>query len=188
MQVVGIDITAERLEVAREKYSANNIEYLEGNAEDIPRVSGIDSYDYIFSNFVLPWCRDKEKVFKEVHRVLKKGGKFAFSAGTCADPEDPVSLFASPEYLAAMKETYLEVPLDEYIKYAAALDLETVYTKAGSHEWKFPGSQEYIDYLRMHMHGDFGMSHFNIDAVKQHFGEGEVTISMPFALAIVKKI
>ena len=55
MQVVGIDIDVERLEVAREKYSASNIEYLEGNAQDIPKVGGIKLYDCVFSNFVLHW-------------------------------------------------------------------------------------------------------------------------------------
>ena len=58
-KVVGIDPDTERLQLAKEKYSASNIEYLEGSAENIP---GGD-YGLVFSNHVLHWCNDKNLVF-----------------------------------------------------------------------------------------------------------------------------
>ena len=72
--VVGIDPDEERLKVAREKHIASNLKYLSGIAENIP---GTD-YDLVFSNHVIHWCKDKDLVFKQVHKSLKKGGKFAF--------------------------------------------------------------------------------------------------------------
>ena len=73
-QVVGMDPDTDRLQLAKEKYSAPNLTYQEGKAEDI---SG-GNYDVVFSNFVLHWCEDKDIVFKQVMRSLKEGGKFGF--------------------------------------------------------------------------------------------------------------
>ena len=69
--VVGIDPDEERLKVAREKHTASNLKYLNGIAENIP---GTD-YDLVFSNHVIHWCKDKDLVFKQVHKSLKKGGE-----------------------------------------------------------------------------------------------------------------
>ena len=48
-KLVGIDPDTERLRLAKEMYSASNIEYLERSAEDIPG----GRYDLVFSNHVL---------------------------------------------------------------------------------------------------------------------------------------
>lgn len=192
MQVVGIDPSIERLEVAREKYSASNIEYKEGTAESIPETSGIDSYDYIFSNFVLHWCKNKDQVFKEIYRVLKKGGKFGFMTGTptCTDPAGgwiPAPSVVSSEFLAAAHGRLHKISMDEYTKLASTHKLEIVHTEEMNHKWKFSNVHEYFDSLQMHMHGDFDSSHFNVVAAKRHFGEGELTIVMPFATIVVVK-
>ncbi len=48
----------------RKKYSAENIEYLYGTAENLP---GVDfKFDMVFSNHVLHWCEDKDLVLKQV--------------------------------------------------------------------------------------------------------------------------
>jgi ubiquinone/menaquinone biosynthesis C-methylase UbiE len=62
------------LKIAKEKYSANNIEFLEGAAEEPP----LQNFDVVFSNSVLHWCEDKDKVFKQVAKRLQDGGKFGF--------------------------------------------------------------------------------------------------------------
>ncbi len=50
---------------------------------DIQTLKGIksNSYDIVFSTFALMYIPDLTKCFKEVHRVLKKGGLFVFSLG-----------------------------------------------------------------------------------------------------------
>ena len=63
------------MSLAKKMYTADNLEYYEGKAEDIP---GTD-YDIVFSNYVLHWCMDKDLVFKQVSKCLKKGGKFVFT-------------------------------------------------------------------------------------------------------------
>lgn len=88
-QVVGIDMTAEQLEVAirhrdwqmREfKYSRPNVEFHEGRIEDL-KLCGIasDSLDLVVSNCVINLSTDKRKVFHEIFRVLKNGGELFFS-------------------------------------------------------------------------------------------------------------
>ena len=189
MQAVGIDPSTERLEIARDKYSADNIEYIEASAENIPEITGIDSYDYVFSNFVLHWCKDKDQVFKEVHRVLKKGGKFGFVASVTTEASKkwlPPSA-VSAEYLAAAKERHLAVPMDEYLKCATTHNLEILHSKVDYHEWKFADVHKYIDALFMHMNGEFDKSHFNAEAAQCHFGDGEIVMKAPFAIVIVKK-
>ncbi|MFA4820332.1 MAG: methyltransferase domain-containing protein [Candidatus Aenigmatarchaeota archaeon] len=76
----GIDITQAQLDYARklaekEKVSVTLIK------GDIQTLRGIrsNSYDIVFSSFALQYIADLTKCFKEVHRVLKKGGLFVFS-------------------------------------------------------------------------------------------------------------
>ena len=74
-KVVAIDPDKERLQIAREKYSANNLQYHEKSAEDIPG----DGYDLVFSNHVLHWYKDLDIVFGQVANKLKAGRLFAFN-------------------------------------------------------------------------------------------------------------
>ena len=184
MQVVGIDTNTERLELACEKYSASNIEYVEGSAEDIPSVRNINSYDTIFSNFVLHWCKNKDQIFEGIYRILKKGGKFGFTADTDTDVSKVAFTpeIVSSKFLAASKERLFGVSMDEYRHYATNFEI-----LQGNMEYKFPDVHKYIEALRMHTHGDFDMSHFNVDAAKRHFGEGDITFAVPYGTFVLKK-
>jgi len=79
-KVIGVDITEAMITKAREiaeKYNYKNVEFKLGEIEDLP----IDdnAIDIIISNCVINLAPDKLKVFKEAHRVLKKGGKMYIS-------------------------------------------------------------------------------------------------------------
>jgi SAM-dependent methyltransferase len=101
VQVIGIDPDLDRLKIAREKYSANNIEFLEGAAEEPP----LQHFDVVFSNSVLHWCEDKDRVFKQIANRLQGGGKFGFVTPVDFDNTKqlltPANMF-SPECLEAM--------------------------------------------------------------------------------------
>ena len=73
-QVVAVDPDMERLQVATTKHAAPNLQYCRGDAYEIPGTE----YDSVFCNYVLHLVRDKDLAFKQVSRVLKRGGKFAF--------------------------------------------------------------------------------------------------------------
>lgn len=79
-KVIGIDFTPIMIKKARtnaEKLGYNNVEFREGDIDDMP-VSD-DMADVIVSNCVLNLVPSKEKVIKEIYRVLKPGGHFSIS-------------------------------------------------------------------------------------------------------------
>ncbi len=63
-KVFGVDPDVERLKIARDKYPASNLEYLDGTTENIPGRNS--TYDIIFSNYVLQFCEDKKVMLKEI--------------------------------------------------------------------------------------------------------------------------
>ncbi|RBP29902.1 ubiquinone/menaquinone biosynthesis C-methylase UbiE [Oceanihabitans sediminis] len=79
-KVIGIDFTPIMIEKARtnaEKLGFNNVEFREGDIDNMPVNN--DTADVIVSNCVLNLVPNKEKVIAEIHRVLKPGGHFSIS-------------------------------------------------------------------------------------------------------------
>ena len=75
-RVVAIDMTPEMLDEARAAATsagATNIDFHHGYIEDIPVPDG--SADVIISNGVINLAPDKKRVFLEMHRILKAGGR-----------------------------------------------------------------------------------------------------------------
>jgi malonyl-CoA O-methyltransferase len=73
--VIGLDISTQMLRYAQEKRS-NDIHWVEGDISALPFES--NSIDFIYCNLVIQWCDPLSKTLKEIMRVLKPGGLFAF--------------------------------------------------------------------------------------------------------------
>ena len=74
-RVVAVDPDSYRVEVARESHrEVKNLEFQEGSSASFPGM-GSETYDIVFSNFVLHWIRDKEEAFKNMFQSLKPAGK-----------------------------------------------------------------------------------------------------------------
>jgi SAM-dependent methyltransferase len=79
-KVIGVDMTPEMVEKARDiaqKRGIKNVEFRLGEIEALPVADA--SVDVVLSNCVINLSTDKPQVFREVHRVLKDGGRIAIS-------------------------------------------------------------------------------------------------------------
>jgi SAM-dependent methyltransferase len=79
-KVIGLDMTPAMLEAARRNASQGgytNVEFRQGEAENMPVADA--SVDWVISNCVINLSPDKAKVFAEIQRVLKPGGRISIS-------------------------------------------------------------------------------------------------------------
>jgi len=83
-RVIGVDMTADMISKARTNIASyraqsnlNNVEFRLGEIENLPAADS--SVDVVISNCVLNLSPDKPRVWREISRVLKPGGRVAVS-------------------------------------------------------------------------------------------------------------
>ncbi len=79
-RVIGVDMTDEMIERASQNIAAaglTNVEVRKGIIEDLPVETG--TVDWVISNCVINLSPEKPKVFAEIARVLKPGGRMLVS-------------------------------------------------------------------------------------------------------------
>ena len=96
--VIGIDMTDDMIAAAQRNVDAAglaNVEIRKGIIEDLPVES--NSVDWVISNCVINLSPEKERVFSEINRVLKPGGRFSISDICASD---------LPEWLLSDESAY----------------------------------------------------------------------------------
>jgi arsenite methyltransferase len=113
-RVIGVDMTPEMIEKAREnarKGDYANVEFRLGEIEHLPAAD--NSVDAVISNCVINLSPDKKEVFAEAFRVLRPGGRLMIS--------DIVLLKELPDFIKHSIEAYIgcvagAMLKDEYLK------------------------------------------------------------------------
>jgi len=124
-KVIGVDMTPEMIANARANAKAgkyDNVEFLLGDIEALPLPDC--SVDVAISNCVINLVPDKEKVFQELNRVLRPGGRFMIS--------DLVLLKELPEQVRTSVEAYVgcvagAILKDQYLAIIRSAEFEDVH-------------------------------------------------------------
>lgn len=74
--VIGVDSSMEMIQAAQAKFP--EIDFQQADARNLPFSA---SFDAIFSNAVLHWIPEKEKVITSMYESLKKGGRIVLEFG-----------------------------------------------------------------------------------------------------------
>jgi len=95
--VIGIDMTPEMIQLARRNAIIGgypNVQFHLGEIENLPLED--ESVDVVISNCVINLAPDKARVFAEIFRVLRPGGRVCIS-DTVSYGEVPASIRQDPE-------------------------------------------------------------------------------------------
>jgi arsenite methyltransferase len=112
-RVIGVDMTPEMIDKAREnaqKGGYRNVEFRLGEIENLPVADS--TVDVVISNCVINLSPDKKRVFEEMFRALKPGGRFMVSDIVILQELPPFIKQSVAGYVgcisgAIMKDTYL---------------------------------------------------------------------------------
>jgi SAM-dependent methyltransferase len=114
-KVIGIDFTPAMINRARKNadiHGYNNVEFRQGDIEDMPLSDS--SVDVIVSNCVLNLLPKKDRIFKEIYRVLREDGHFSISdivlVGELPEAlKEDAEMYAGCVAGAIQKEDYLSL-------------------------------------------------------------------------------
>lgn len=150
-RVIGIDMTQAMIDRAHENartLGCDNVEFRLGDIEALPLEDAVA--DVVVSNCVINLAPDKRKVFQEIHRVLKPGGRFGISdivvTGTLpAKIQSVAEMYAGCIAGALRKEEYLNtIAAVGFVN--SAVKKETVYDIPDAALLKYLSQDEINDY------------------------------------------
>ena len=177
-KVVAVDPDVERLKIAREKYSASNIEYIQADDKTFPP----GQYDLIFSNIVIHWISDKRTLFTRVHEYLCPGGHFAFTTFDGEQTFPPVaqkifSLISPDFYHKMLHENQVFLPASDYRHLASEVGFNQISVEVEDKVIEWKNLDVFISAMHGVFHGKFDQAEMDSGALgklKDDYGKDTV--------------
>lgn len=130
-KVIGVDMTPEMLEIARQNATEggySNVEFRLGEIENLP-VADL-AVDAVISNCVINLSPEKDRAFREAYRVLKHGGRLIVSDIVLEGDLPPSICASSSAYIACIAGALRKEEYMKKIKSAGFRDIEVVSENA----------------------------------------------------------
>ena len=186
--VVAVDPDKESVKAARSEHGGSNVVFFEGCSKAIPP----DQYDIVYSNYVLQWIHDKESAFRQVHKNLRTGGVFAFSAVEA----QPSLLFQLSELMGPAKAGLINgrfsfVPCEAYVILANECRFKVTFMESAPTKAIFQSSTALIDWWFATLHGAFDPGLIERETLMRFikvFGDKAVEFDIPVATLLLSKI
>lgn len=120
--VQGVDNSATMIELAKEKYPTISFDVMDAYQLDVDH-----TFDAVFSNAVLHWLKEPERVIQQIHTVLKSGGRLVAEFGGAGNVQQ-----ITDALIHQMKEAGLSFTDEQFPWYFPSIgEYATLLEKAG---------------------------------------------------------
>ncbi len=126
-RVIGLDMTPQMVSSAAEnakRLNLANVVFKLGEIESIPLED--ESVDVVISNCVICLSPDKEAVFREVHRVMRPGGRLAVADEVAIHPFTKAEMADPEKWCSCVAGAVTE---DAYAKALVRANFDQVYVR-----------------------------------------------------------
>ena len=116
----------------------------------------------------------------------EKGGKFVFTL--ILNSNMGSEKMFSREFFNSFLERLPPYSTDEYLDIASAHNLEKTYLYEKEYRQDMQDVSSLIEFYKIHTRGDFDDTHFNVEAMRNYYGEGRLALTSPSLHCILTKV